>query len=397
VNAVQKDIQELAADYDHTSEEQMTQPYAMYERFRNECPLGHSDNHGGFWFVSRYDDVVAVAKNFRKFSNKDGVAIPKQPTTPMYPLDLDPPLHTAFRTVLMPLFLKSEAEKLTSQVEAEVDRLLDPIIAAGEGDFAVISNDIPTIFALQVIGIAGDAAAKLTHWVDVLTHERLDAEKAAAAGAEFQAFIINMVAQRRNEPRKDDVISALLDKEVAGIGMLDDDAISRVIFVLIFGGLHTSRSAMLESLLYVNRRPDIKQTLIEHMNDEAFWAVAVEEFIRYSTPTQCVKRQAAQDSELHGMPIKAGDNIMMMWGSANHDETKFSNPEAVILDRTPNQHTSFGVGAHVCIGQHLARVFIRSVLKRVLTRIPDFRVPENFEPEYMVGESRAMISLPVKV
>jgi cytochrome P450 len=168
-----------------------------------------------------------------------------------------------------------------------------------------------------------------------------------------------------------------------------------VVAVLIFGGLHTSRSAMLESLFYIGRNEDVRQQLLQRFDDAPFWEGAVEEFIRYSTPTQCVKRQLSQDTVLHGQAMTSGDDVMLMWGSANHDERQFEQPDQVLLERSPNAHTAFGVGAHRCIGQHLARVFIRAALRRTLALMPDYRIPDEFTPEYQAGEARAMTCLPV--
>src|SRR5262245_52438062 len=95
--------EDLARKFDHTSQAQMEQPYGLYRQLRDECPVGHSDAYGGFWFAMRYDDVAAIARNFRAFSNADGVALPRQPTSPMYPLDLDPPQHTDLKSALIPL------------------------------------------------------------------------------------------------------------------------------------------------------------------------------------------------------------------------------------------------------------------------------------------------------
>lgn len=386
---------DLAATFDHTAESQMEQPYNLYRRLRDECPIGHSEAYGGFWFAMRYDDVAAITRNFRVFSNADGVAMPRQPTSPMYPVDLDPPQHTELKSALIPLLHVSRAEAISADVEAEVDRILAPFGETGAIDFVSLADYIPATFALRIIGIDEADRAKLIQWTDFLSHGRVHPEQAAQAGAEFDQFVLDFVARRRAEPRRDDIVSSLFDAEVQGMGgALSDDQIRRTVVLLIFGGLHTTRSAILESLLVVARHPEIRETILKNLDEPAFWETAIDEFLRFSTPTQILKRQVTCPVEIHGQALKPGEDIMVCYGSANHDERKFPDPERVILDRSPNPHLTFGTGPHRCIGQYFARVFLRSAIKGVLKRMPDFEVATDFEPRYQVGEARAMISLP---
>jgi cytochrome P450 len=386
---------DLAARFDHTAEDQMGEPYELFRRLRDECPVGRSEAYGGFWFAMRYDDVAGIVRNFRAFSNTDGVAVPRQPTSPMYPLELDPPVHTEFKNALTPHFHVSRAEALAPEVEAEVARILEESATDGKIDFVTLADTIPASFALRVIGIDAADRPQLIEWVDFLSHGRVHPEQAEVVGAKFNDFVAELVARRRHEPRRDDVISALYDTNVPGMGgLLTDDQIQRTVFVLVFGGLHTTRSSILESLLYIARHPETRRSLLDRMNDLAFWKVAVDEFLRFSTPTQILKRQVACPVELHGQTLQPGEDIMVCYGSANRDERHFTEPDRVILDRTPNAHLAFGMGPHRCIGQNLARVFLRSALRGVLMRMPDYKVAEDFTPRYQVGEARAMVSLP---
>ncbi len=385
----------LAAEFSHTSESQMEQPHALYARLRNECPIGRSEQHGGFWFAMRYDDIAAIARNFRVFSNADGVAIPRHPISPMYPLELDPPHHTELKNALTPLFHVSQAEAIAREVEEEVDRVLQKMAASGQVDFVTLADYIPATFALRVIGIDEEDRPQLIEWVDFLSHGRVHPEKAQEVGAKFAGFLVQLIGRRRTEARRDDVISALFETNVPGMGgLLTDDQVLRTVMVLIFGGLHTTRSSILESLFYIARHPEIRAAVINNIDNDKFWALAVDEFLRYSTPTQILKRQVTCPVEIRGKSLAAGDDIMICFGSGNRDERKFADADSVVLDRSPNAHLSFGMGPHRCIGQNLARVFLRSTLKGVIKRMPDFQVPENFVPHYQVGEARAMVSLP---
>jgi cytochrome P450 len=386
---------DLAAAFDHTAEDQMEQPYELYRRLRDRCPVGHSDAYGGFWFAMRYDDVAAIDRNFRVFSSADGVALPRQPTSPMYPIELDPPQHTEMKAALIPLLHISQAEAIAPEVEAEVDRILAGFSEAGQIDFVALADYIPATYALRLIGIDEADRPQLLEWVSFLTDARARPEGGAEVGARFDQFVLDVVARRRAEPPRKDIISALFEADVPGMGgRLTDDQIKRTVVLLVFGGLHTTRSAILESLLYVARNPDVRASIVHNIDDPAFWERAVDEFLRYSTPVQALKRQVACPVEIGGQSLKPGDDIIICFGSANHDERRFADPERIDLDRSPNPHLAFGTGPHRCIGQYYARVFLRSAIKGVMKRMPDYQVAPDFVPRYQVGEARAMVSLP---
>ena len=389
-------IKDMAAAYNHTSGEQMTCPYEMFAKFRDGCPVGRSEEYGGFWFLSRFDDVARAGKNFRAFSSADGNAIPKHPTWPMYPIDLDPPLHTKMRGAISAFFHVDQAEAITPKVEQAVNELLDSVVAKGRCDLAWLAREIPPIFALELIGVPAENADEVRSWIATLTHERNDEQKAADAGMQLAMYLMGLTAKRRNEPPKNDIISSLISANVPEMGgALDDEKIFRVLSILLFGGLDTSTAAMLESLHYIAKNPETRQTFIDNVDNDQFWPAAIEELVRFASPIQGLKRQLTTDVELHGVTLKKGDDVMLLWGSANHDERQFEKPDELVLDRSPNKHVGFGSGPHRCIGMYFGKVFLRSVLKGVLKRIPDYQLPEGFEPEYKTAEARGIESLPV--
>lgn len=390
------DIAEVAGSYNHTSNEQMTCPYEMFARFRNECPVGRSDQYGGFWFLSRFDDVARAGKNFRVFSSADGNAIPKHPTYPMYPIDLDPPLHTKMRALISPFFHVDRAEALATEVERAVDELLDTVVATGECDLAWLSREIPPIFALKLIGVPADKAPEVRRWIGILTHSRNDEAAAAEAGMNLAMYLVGLAAERRQTPPQDDIIGTLLQANVPEMGgELSDEVIFRVLSILLFGGLDTSTSVMLESLYYIGRHPKTRQQFLDNLDNPDFWHVAIEELVRYASPIQALKRQVIEDIELHGQTMKKGDDVMLLWGAANRDERQFDKPDELVLDRLPNRHIGFGSGPHRCIGMYYGKVFLRSVIKGVLRRIPDYHIADDFAPAYKTAEARGIESLPV--
>jgi cytochrome P450 len=150
---------------------------------------------------------------------------------------------------------------------------------------------------------------------------------------------------------------------------------------------------MLESLLFLARNPQEKQRLLSGERD---WPTAIEEFIRYTSPIQGLRRTLTRDTELDGQALKVGDWMFALHGAANRDPAVFAEPDRCLLDRSPNPHLSFGAGAHICLGRNLARLEIEVLLRAVLTRLPDYDTVAGFEPAYLAGEARGMKSLPVR-
>ena len=388
-----EDAKTLAAKFDHNSTEQMNCPYPMYEALRAKCPVGHAETYGGFYVVSRYDLVKKVFEDYSTFSSQQGVAIPDHPYR-MLPIDLDPPLQTKFRRNLNRRFTPEAVAAKRDDIDETINALIDAFIEKGEADLAsqLVRPLLPAI-VLPYLGVPRESQQQMTEWIDLMTRGRsTDIEGVARAGEAIGAYLMGLIAQRRQQAPVDDVIGMLLEAGVDGSRFTDEE-IFRQVLIILFGGLDTTSAVMLETLLYLARHPEQRSKLAA---GEVAWAPAIEEFVRYSSPIQGLRRTVTTDVELDGVSLKKGDRVLGLHGSANRDERAFTNPNEVVLDRAPNQHVGFGTGAHICLGRNLARLEIEILLKTVFERLGDYRVEEAFEPEYLVGEARGMKSLPVR-
>jgi cytochrome P450 len=202
---------------------------------------------------------------------------------------------------------------------------------------------------------------------------------------------MGLIAKRRGEAPVDDVLGMLLESGVDG-ELFTDEQIFRQLLIILFGGLDTTSAVMLESLLFLGRNPQEKSKLAD---GQYKWATAIEEFVRFTSPIQGLRRTVTGDTELGGVCLHKGDWVFGLHGSANRDESIFKDASTVKLDRLPNPHVGFGTGAHICLGRNLARLEIEVLLKAVLERLSDFSVGADFSPEYLVGEARGMKALPV--
>lgn len=173
---------------------------------------------------------------------------------------------------------------------------------------------------------------------------------------------------------------------------LTDEVIIAICDLIMAGGFDTTTAATANALMHLHQNPEDRRRLDE---DRTLLKPATEEFLRFFSPTQGLARTVTQDVEVAGQQLRAGDRLFLSWASANHDDTVFERPEDVVLDRRPNRHTAFGVGAHRCLGAPIARIEIEVMLDAVLTRLPYYRIDEERARRYTsIGIVNGWITMP---
>lgn len=385
-----------AGEFSMHDGELMQQPYVFFDRLRESgCPVGHSSELGGFYYTTTYAGARRVYDDFRTFSSDDGTALPKQPL-PLYPIDLDPPAQTKMRKVLNPLFLADAVHKHQARMQRVIDELIDGFIERGAAELQedLVRPTLATII-LPFLGVPMSDREMLAHRLDFLTRRRADdPETCAQYGLELDAYLRAFITRRRDMPPQDDIMQVLLDARIGG-EPLSEIEILGVATLVLFGGLDTTSAALGEALWHLIRNPDDARRLLD---GEVDFKAALDEFVRYASPIQGLRRTVKVDTVLEGCPLKAGDYVMAMNGPANHDPNQFESPDKVILDRPlggEHGHLGFGGGAHICLGQHFARLLMEILIRSVLTRLPNLKIADGFEPKYAVGESRVLQHLPV--
>lgn len=375
--------------------ESMQNPMPFYERMRGKCPVQHSDQLGGFYFTTDFETTKRVYDDFRIFSSAEGTALPKQPL-PLYPIDLDPPIQTKYRKLLNPLFLPEAVEVMKPRIQAVIDELFEGFIDKGEAELQEdLIRPMLSGVVLPFLGIPMSDRPLLHGKLDYLTRHRADdPEGCARIGEELGAYLIAHTNKRRASEPRDDILQIIIDTEINGAKLTDLEILG-VLTLVLFGGLDTTSAALGEGLYHLARHPEDAERL---RKGEIPWRQALDEFVRYASPIQGLRRTVACPVNLGGVDLKPGDYIFAMNGAGNRDPQQFDQPDRVDLDRQmeiPHGHLGFGAGAHICIGQHFARGMMELVITSILTRIPDFNVAPDFRPEYAVGESRVMRHLPV--
>lgn len=361
-------------DFDHHAPDFNERKYALYREMRGKCPVAHSPAHDGYWLLSRYDEVFAVARNDRVFSSAREVVVPPTNVGRLIPLQSDPPELERYRSLLIPFFAPGNLKRLEPFIDDIVERSIDGFIERGEADVVTeLANPVPSSTTMALLGLDPGDWRVFADPIHAGSYSRPGTPENDAATRDIQAFSERIVAEvdaRIAEPR-DDMISALLAGDYRGAATTREEVIDLVRMV-IFGGMDTVMAALSNIFVALGQRPDLRDRLVV---DRGLIPKAVEEFLRYDAPVQGFARTVTEDTEVGGQPIAEGETVFMLWASANRDAAVFGDDaEELLLDRTPNRHMTFGIGAHRCLGSTLARIELRIVLEQVLERLPDFTV-----------------------
>jgi cytochrome P450 len=320
---------------------------------------------------------------------------------PLIPEDIDPPMHGQYRKVLTSALGPTAIARKEAEYRGLADQLLGAIPAEGEFDFcAAFSAQFPERVALRTIGFDEQDRRDLARWFHDLTHLRgIDEQAAINAAMAMFGRVAEVIAQRRGEPRRDDLLSAMLDGTVGDNGdesaqrPLTDQEVLMYVALLLFGGLDTTASAISGAFYYLARHSADRARLL---SDDIALDRAVEEFVRWTTPVQGLGRTVTEDTTLGGCPLHAGDRVMLLWGSGNRDESVFERPDEIVLNRFPNRHLGFGMGPHRCMGSHLAKVMVKIAIEQGLPALGDFELADPTRVRWAAGEARGIVELPLR-
>lgn len=393
-----KPVTDWTTDYDILDADYVADPYPVWDDLRDQCPIAHSDRWGGSWLPTRYADVSAIAHDHAHFSSLDvGVLTftpeerpPAPIEIPLPPIDQDQPVHTWTRRLLLPWFSHTRVEQYEPFTRDLCNRLIDGFIdtcsADAAGDYA---RQIPVRVIALTLGVPEELSDTFTGWVqDVLEFAHDEARSRRGADG-LREYLIEQLEQRRTEPG-DDLISGLLHAEVDG-EPVDDLNILGMAALTLIAGVDTTWSSIGSSMLHLATHPEDVQRLIDEPD---LMPTAIEELLRAYSPVT-MARIAADDVEVSGCPIKAGDKVLMNFPGANRDPAVFDDPDEVILDRQHNRHLAFGVGIHRCAGSNLARMELRVAIEEWLRRIPSFRLADDADVTWAGGQVRGPRHVPV--
>jgi len=365
--------------------EVLANPYPLYQRLRREDPV-HWDPYLHAWVVTRYADVLTV---FQRFSAQR-TPTPEQLTTlglaSLAPLAqvmvrqmlfLDPPAHARVRGLASQAFTPRRVERLRSHIQDITHSLLDAVQDKGQMEMiADLARPLPAIVTAELLGVPISDWRQLTAWsadfAQVLGNFQHNPERAPQvlrSLGEMTAYFQAAVAQQRVHPREG-LIGALLNAEVDGDRLSEEEVVANTIVTMV-GGQETTTNLIGNGILTLLRHPEELERLRE---DLSLLPPAVEELLRYESPSQHTARLAPEDVVLGGKLISKRQAVIAVMGAANRDPERFAEPDRLDLGRQDNRHVAFAWAAHFCFGAPLARIEGQVALEAVLRRMPGLRL-----------------------
>ncbi|MCL2584946.1 MAG: cytochrome P450 [Streptosporangiales bacterium] len=357
-------------------------PAGYFAQHRGRGPVLSGENPWGHLELINQEDVDAALHDPGLFSSELAIMGSAEPPIP---IGVDPPLHSEYRRLLDPAFSPRRVAELAPKVADRVNTLIDDVIGQGECDFSrAVSVPLPTTTFIDLLGLPQSQLPTLLYWKDVMIH----AAKVAGgieAGDKLRAktvpviysYIQEVIADRRDKPAGD-LITRLLRTRVDGDRALSDNEITRTVFLLISAGLDTVSNSLQCIFHYLATHPEARQLLVDEPGSADN---VIEELLRWESPVQSILRTTTRDAEIGECPVKAGSVLELVIGAANIDPAA-SGAGTVDVRRGDKRHLAFGGGPHRCLGSHLARMELRTVVREWHKRIPDYRLKAGYTPEW---------------
>ena len=365
-------------------------PHAVYHEVQAQCPVhrGAGMFGGHSVHVSSYADVRWALRHPEVFSSKDVVDIGND--APLIPLSVDPPEHAKYRRMLDPEFSPKKMAALEPEARALVNEIIDGFADRGVCEFHEdFATPLPSTIFLALVGLPQSDLPDFLRWrddtirPDAKTPEETDAKR-QAAGAAINNYFKSALEEKRAHP-DDRLLSRVAVGEVDGRPLTEREQLG-MCHLLLLGGLDTVTATLDCMIVYLARHQDRRQAIVDNPD---LMDPAIEEMLRHQTPVMMVPRVIAQDFELGGVQMTAGDSATLMLGAANCDADEFESSDEVVLDRGANRHLAFGGGPHRCLGSHLARMELRVALEEFHKRIPEYKIADDTEIHFSVGIRQA--------
>jgi cholest-4-en-3-one 26-monooxygenase len=353
-------------------------PHSHLRWMREHAPV-YWDEAGNVWGISRYADLLAIAKDSQTWRSGGGIR-PDAWVMP-YMIDMDDPDHRKRRALVNKGFTPRRVLEREPRIrEISID-LIERAKARGRFDFVHdVAAWLPLVVIGDMLGVDPADHPRLLAWSEAMvlgsgatTVERVT--DATRAFDEYLAYQREVLRDRRARPR-DDLVSILAQAEVDGERLEDDELVMETLLILI-GGDETTRHVLSGGMYQLLRHPEQFALLTR---DPGRIPTAIEEMLRWVSPIQNMARTAARDVELGGERIRAGQKVLLLYPSANRDAAVFPEPFRFDVGRMPNEHLAFGYGAHFCLGANLARLEARVLLEELLARMPGLALATDEPP-----------------
>lgn len=364
--------------------------HEIYRALREDHPIYHNEEQG-FWAVSRFEDVRAIASDPGRFSSEGtplgGGLLPHIQM-------MDPPRHDALRSLVSMAFTPRRIEQMEPRVRAIARELIDEFAGRGHCDLlADFARHLPSRVIGEMIGVPPERREtflECTEQMIGVTTESSDLESVRAPAAKIYKEFAELLEERRTE-RREDLMSALLDAEIDGERLSQEELLG-FCFVLIVAGNDTTTNLIANGSVMLAHHPEQRRMLVD---DPSRIPNAVEEMLRYESPAQVLPRRTTEEVEIHGVTLPAEQEIKLVWAAANRDEREFPDPDRFDVAREFSRHLALGIGIHFCLGSKLARLEARIGFEELLARMPEYKLES--EPRWVHSIwARAYEGVPIR-
>jgi cholest-4-en-3-one 26-monooxygenase len=378
-------------------------PHDVFRRLRAESPVHRVEPYGcrPFWAITRYRDVITVSRDPHTYSSYRGGSFLRDydedsqelTVLRLFLLHMDPPQHARYRNIVRHGFTPKVVQLLEDRIRRRVVYLLERAAERGECDFITdVAAELPLEVIAELIGIpeadrpmlfALSTRAVSTMEPNPNVEMASQLEEGQACAMQMLAYAGEMAQRRFAEEPRDDLISTLIHGAVDGA--LDAMEFAVFFILMIVAGFETTRNVIGSGTYRLLQQPEDYARL---RADPALIPGAVEEMLRYDPPIVYFRRTVMCDTELRGQKLREGDKVALYYGSANRDEEIFADPDRFDITRTPNDHLAFGIGEHICLGNTLARLEIRTMFEEMTRRFSRIELagrPERYRSSFING------------
>ncbi|WP_433359806.1 cytochrome P450 [Streptosporangium sp. CA-115845] len=379
-------------DLDNTDPELLQRLPETLGEMQSRCPVAWSPSSGGFWALSKYDDVVEASSDWETYTVTQGIMIPPTGASmPVIPAELDPPRHTKLRKLVLPNFTDRALQEWRPGLEEIVRAAFKPVLPRGRADLiSDIAHPVPVLAICLVLGIDSDwrRIRELAENFLAATGQPVLARQRAQ---ELEAFLEEEIDARRGKPVGDllgQYVNATIDDEpVPASEMLG------LVQLMVVAGHETTVNGIGTMIYRLITEPGLRDRVLA---DRSLIGAVIDETLRLHPPVWNMARTVAKPTEVRDASLCPGEKVMLVYGAANRDPEKFAEPDRFDIDRSGlSRHLAFGIGRHRCIGEPLAKLELRLALEYVLDHLPDVEL--DGEPRWGGGTNQhGLRSLPVR-
>lgn len=374
--AVEKDVEDFLHDFDHRSEFFQSHFYNIAKAASQKAPTLRSPRYGGFNVISSFAAMQKASQPVLFRSTGPTQSIPKSQMPDLIPANYNPPEHGFYRAALNPMFTPGRMAKLKEEVDALAEALVADAVEAGEAELvSAIAMPLTGRTSLRLFGFEPEDWRKYNDPIHNATYNIGTIESLGAQLQEYGKSIAAAVTELIDDPNRDPdtVVGALCLFEKDG-RRISQEEINKTVNNLIIGGLGTTQAVISTTAVFLARNPDRRQELIDSPD---LIPAAVNEFIRVFSPTPFSGREVTEDIEIEGQLFRAGEPTLLFRPAANMDPAFVDRPHEIDFRRKSSRMASLGLGPHMCLGQHLARLEFGAMLRALLMLAPDYDIGED--------------------